>query len=107
MRMTLFLVALGLLLLAKPARADDYATIRGRIMCTTQEMLRQALQAVREKNREILRTVQGCRESVEGVPAELLQDNVSMIKIRLGYPDEKGRPEYWTLPDTIKSTSRR
>jgi hypothetical protein len=108
MRMML-VAALAVPLMATAARADDdvYVTIRGQIMCTTQEMLRQALQAIRDKKPEILRTVQGCRESIAGVRAELLQDNVSMIKIRLGELSETVRPEYWTLPETIKSPNKR
>lgn len=108
MRM-LLVAALVVPLMATTARADDdtYVTIKGQIMCTTQEMLRQALQAIRDKNREVLRTVQGCRESLPGVRAELLQDNVSMIKIRLGELSEETRPEYWTLPETIKSPNKR
>jgi hypothetical protein len=100
-------VALATAVLVAPVRAGDetYVTVHGRIMCTTQEMLRQALQAVRDKNREQLRTVQGCRQSLDGIPAELLQDNVSMIKVRVGYPDSQ--TEYWTLPETIKPTTRR
>src|SRR5262249_48130224 len=90
------------------ARAEDeYVTMRDRIMCTTQQSLREALRAVDQQDRELMRTVQGCRYSLEGVRAELLQDNVSMIKIRLGHPGDAQRAEFWTLPDTIKPANKR
>ncbi len=54
-----------------------------------------------------MRTVQGCHYSREGVRAELLQDSVSMIKVRLGEPDSPDRAEFWTLPDTIKEEGKR
>ncbi len=99
-------MALPVLVVAAHA-ADEYVTVRDRFLCTTQQSLREALRAVDSKDRDTLRTVQGCRYSVDGVRAEVLQDNVSMVKVRLGQPDDERRPEYWTLPDTVKPANRR
>jgi len=104
----MLLIAVALPLLAVGARAEDeYVTGRDKIMCTTQQSLREALKAITEKNRELMRTVQGCHYSIDGVRAELVQDSVSMIKIRLGDPSEPSRAELWTLPDSIRPLNRR
>jgi hypothetical protein len=85
---------------------EEYVTVRDRLICTTQQSLREALRGIDNKDRALLRTVQGCRYTVEGARAELLQDNVSMIKIRLGAADDK-TADFWTLPDSIKPANRR
>jgi hypothetical protein len=104
----LWSAALLLPLLAVGARAEgDYVTARDRLMCTTQQSLREALRAVDTKDRALMRTVQGCHYSLEGVHAELIQDNVSMIKIKLGVPGDPNRLEFWTLPETIKPANKR
>jgi len=104
----MLLIALALPLAATGARADDeYVTGRDKIMCTTQQSLREALNAIQQKNRTMLETVQGCHYTIDGIRAELLQDNVSMIKIRLGQPDQPNRQEFWTLPDSIRPANRR
>ncbi|MBV8170096.1 MAG: hypothetical protein JO021_25160 [Alphaproteobacteria bacterium] len=98
------LTTLGLLLCAVDARAaDEYVTANGKLMCTTQQSLREALKAIDTKDRALLHTVQGCRQSVGDVPAEILQDNVSMLKIRLLNDDRK---EFWVLPDSVKQVRR-
>jgi hypothetical protein len=102
------LIALSLSLLAAGARAeDDYVTGKDKIMCATQQSLREAINAIQTKNRELIRTVQGCHYTIEGVHAEIMQDNVSMIKIRIGDPAQPNRDEFWTLPDSIRSANRR
>jgi len=104
----MLLIALALPLLAAGARAEDeYVTGRDKIMCATQQSLREAMRAIAEKNRELMRTVQGCHYSIDGVHAELLQDNVSMVKIRVGDPGTPDRVEFWTLPDSIRPANRR
>jgi hypothetical protein len=104
----MLLIALTLPLLAVGARAEDgYVTGRDKIMCTTQQSLREAMKAIAEKNRELMRTVQGCHYTIDGVYAELLQDNVSMVKIRVGDPSQPDRAEFWTLPDSIRPANRR
>jgi len=82
-------------------------TARDRIMCRTQQSLKEALRAIEQKDRNLLRTVQGCHYSIDGVHADLVQDSVSMIKIRVGPPDDPNRAEFWTLPDTVKPANRR
>jgi uncharacterized protein YlxW (UPF0749 family) len=102
------LVAGMLLVMAGAAQAQDVGTTRGeKVMCKTQQSLREILRAIDEKDRQLLRTVQGCRRSIEGVRAEVLQDNVNMLKIRVGEIDEKDRDEFWVLPDTVKLGGRR
>jgi hypothetical protein len=103
-----WIAALLLPVLALGARAEDeYVTGKDRIMCSTQQSLREALRAIDNKDRVLLRTVQGCHYSNEGVHAEILQDNVSMLKIRVGPPGEPGRSEFWVLPDSVKPAGRR
>jgi len=102
------LVAGMLMMIAGQAAAQDIGTTRGeKMMCTTQQSLREALRAIDNKDRQTLSTVQGCRRSIEGVRAEVLQDNVSMLKIRLGEPEDADRKEFWVLPDTVKLATRR
>jgi len=103
------LIALSLSLLAVGARAEDdqYVTGKERIMCLTQQSLREAMNAIQTKNRELMRTVQGCHYTIDGIHAEIVQDNVSMIKIRIGDPAEPNRDEFWTLPDSIRPANRR
>jgi hypothetical protein len=97
------LTTLALLLCAVEARAaDEYVTLNGKLMCKTQQSLREALRAIDTKDRALLRTVQGCHQSIEGVRAEVLQDNVSMLKVKVGEAGE----EFWILPDTIKPVRR-
>jgi hypothetical protein len=107
---SLWLVALvAVPILATPVGAEEpeLVTNRDRILCRTQQSLREALRAIDAKDRTTLRTVQGCHYSIEGVHADLLQDSVSMIKIRVGPPDDPNRAEFWTLPDTVKPAGRR
>lgn len=87
--------------------AQEYVTAREKLMCRTQQSLREALKAIEAKDRQMLRTVQGCHYTLEGVRAEVVQDNVSMLKIRLGETDQSNREEFWVLPDSIKPAGRR
>ena len=105
----LIALSLSLSLLVAAARAEDdqYVTGKERIMCLTQQSLREAMIAIQTKNRELMRTVQGCHYTIDGVHAEIVQDNVSMIKIRIGDPAQSNRDEFWTLPDSIRPVNRR
>ena len=95
------------MLAADAAAQEQYVTQRDRLMCRTQQSLREALRAIDSKDRTTLRTVQGCHYSIEGVHAEVLQDNVSMLKIKVGPPNDPNRFEFWVLPDTVKPVGRR
>ena len=98
----------GLVLIASVGgvRAEDeYVTVGNRIMCRTQQSLRESIKAIDSKDRNLMRTVQGCNYSLDGVAAVLLQDNVSMVKIRVGHGGLD--TDFWTLPDTIKPANRR
>ncbi len=104
----ILLIASALPFLAVGARAEDeYVTGKDKIMCLTQQSLREALKAIAEKNRDLMRTVQGCNYTIEGVRALVIQDNVSMVKIRLGQESDPTRAEFWTLPDSIKPANKR
>jgi len=104
----LLLSALLLTCFAVDASAEEqYVTLPKRVMCTTPEALREALHAIEYHDRNLLMTVQGCRFSVQGIPAELLQDNINMVKIKIGFPDDPDHKEFWTLPDTIKPANGR
>ncbi|MBI3512568.1 MAG: hypothetical protein HY060_00595 [Proteobacteria bacterium] len=108
MRSLSALTLLALSILATGAGAQEqFVTNRDRVMCRTQQSLREALNAIDTKDRAAMHIVQGCRYSVEGVHAEVLQDSVSMIKIRIGPPDDPNRSEFWALPDTVKPAGRR
>jgi hypothetical protein len=102
-------IAALLPVLALGARAADeeYVTAKDRIMCTTQQSLREALRAIDTKDRQLFETIQGCHYSIEGVHAELLIDSVSMVKIRIGPPGNPSNINVWVLPDTIKPVNRR
>jgi uncharacterized protein YlxW (UPF0749 family) len=99
--------ALAMLLFAADAGAQEYVTGRDRLMCKTQQSLREAIKAIDAKDRQTLSTVQGCHRTIDGVRAEVIQDNMSMVKIRVGDADQADRQEFWTLPDSIKPASRR
>lgn len=88
--------------------ADDtqYVTVKDRLICRTQQSLREMLRAIDTKDRALGRTVQGCVYTVDGVPAKLIQDNISAIKVLIGFPGEQ-QTEFWTLPETIRPTSGR
>jgi hypothetical protein len=106
----LWLSALLLACIAMDARAEpepEYVTQGKRVMCTTPEALREALHAIEFHDRNLMMTIQGCRYSVVGVPAELVQDNINMIKIKIGFPDDPDHKEFWTLPDSIKRANGR
>jgi len=99
--------ALLLALLAVDANAADEYVLQGkRILCTTPRSLQEALHAIEYKDRNLMMTIQGCRYSAEGVPVEILQDNINMIKIRIG-ETESLQKEFWTLPDSIKRANGR
>jgi hypothetical protein len=102
------IVVVGLLLMtAGAANAQDVGTTRGdKLMCKTQQSLREALKAIDEKDRQTLRTVQGCQRSVDGARVEVVQDNVSMLKIRGIDPGGAEPGEFWVLPDTVKLPRR-
>jgi hypothetical protein len=102
------LVVAGLLLAAAatPARAaePDYVTVRDRLMCRTQQALRDGLKALENKDRFLMSTIDGCHFSIDGVPAIVLQDNISRIKIRLRADGQQA--DMWTVPETIKAARR-
>ncbi len=95
------LAVAGLVLAAAGVRAAEpaYETVRDRLMCRTQQALRDGLKALETRDSFLMSTVSGCHFSVDGVPATVLQDNISRIKIRLSAAGEQA--EMWTVPETI------
>ena len=83
---------------AEPAPA--YVTVHDRLMCRTQSALIDGLRALETRKRDALRDVDGCHFSVDGIPAIVLQDNISQIKVRLSARGE--RADMWTVPEAIR-----
>jgi hypothetical protein len=85
-----------------PTYAQDtqYVTVRDRLMCRTQQALRDGLRALETRDKFLFSTVDGCHFSIDGVPATLIQDNISRVKIRLSADGEQA--DMWTVPETIK-----
>lgn len=107
MRERVAAAGLVVMLAAGVARAEEpviYVTVRDHLMCRTQAALRDALRAIETKDKTLMETVDGCHYSVDGIPAIMLQDNISRIKIRLSADGE--RADMWTVPETIKPMRR-
>ena len=86
-----------------PSYAGDdvpYVTVRDRLMCRTQQALRDGLRALETNDKFLFSTVDGCHFSIDGVPATLIQDNISRVKIRLSADGQQA--DMWTVPETIK-----
>jgi hypothetical protein len=103
------MTAAGLVMTAVSAVAGAeepvlYVTVRDRMMCRTQAALRDALKAIETKDKFLMETVDGCHYSIDGVPALLIQDNISRVKIRLSADGQ--RAEMWTVPEAIKPMRR-
>ncbi len=85
---------------ADPPDPTHYVTVRDRLMCRTQQELRDGLKAIETKDSFLMSTLGTCHFSIDGVPAILLQDNISRIKIRLMADGQ--RADMWTVPETIR-----
>jgi len=86
------------------AQETTYVTVRDRLMCRTQLALHDALRAIDNKDKYVMSTIDGCHYSIDGVPAIVLQDNISRIKIRLSADGQ--RADMWTVPEAIKPVRR-
>src|SRR5260221_13489087 len=96
----LWLAGMVLITLAGGARAEEeYVTVRDRIMCRTQQSLRESMKAIETKDRNLMRKVQGCNYSLDGVAAILIQDHVSMINIRVAHDESDAA--FWALLQTM------
>jgi hypothetical protein len=107
MRQSLAASGLIALLAAGAARAEEptpYVTVRDRLMCRTQAELRDGLRALETRDKDLMETLDGCHYTVDGIPAIVLQDNISRIKIRLSADGE--RADMWTIPEAIKPMRR-
>lgn len=101
----LFVTSLVGLALPCVAQEPEHVTIPNRLMCSSQRSLREALRAIDYKDQTGLALLHDCHYSLGGVPALILQDSISMIKIRL-FGSAKV-VEYWTLPDTVRVADKR
>jgi hypothetical protein len=90
---------------ALPARAADYVTERGHLICTSLPSLRDAREAVSNRDRNWLESIKECSQSEGGLKAELLQEGVLTTKIKI-YQDNGQSVIYWTAPDTLKEIRR-
>jgi hypothetical protein len=88
---------------ARP-QETTYVTVGDRLMCRTQLALSDALRAIDNKDKFLMSTIDGCHYSIDGVPAIVLQDNISRIKIRLSADGQ--RADMWTVPEAIKPVRR-
>jgi hypothetical protein len=85
------------------ARAADpgYVTVHDRLLCRTQSALIEGLRVLAtRRKRDVLGDVDGCYVSIDGIPAIVLQDNISQIKIRLSARGEHA--DVWTVPEAIR-----
>ncbi len=89
-----------------PGRADEtlYVTVRDRLMCRTQQALRNGIRAIESRDRNAIRALDDCHFSVDGIPATVIQDNISQIKIRLRAEGEQA--DVWTTPETIRAVKK-
>lgn len=101
-------VSTAILLLAVPALAADdaeYVTENGRLMCTTQQTLRDAQEAIDKRDKNWLESIKECTRSKAGQKAEIVQGGMLTAKIKVY--DETGKPTlYWTSPTTVKEVRR-
>jgi hypothetical protein len=90
-----------------PGRADDvqYVTVGDRLICRTQQALRNGIRALESRDRNAIRALDDCHFSVPGIPATLIQDNINQIKIRLRAEGEQA--DVWTTPETIRPVKKR
>jgi hypothetical protein len=89
-----------------PTHADDtqYVTVRDRLMCRTQQALRNGIRAIESRDRNAIRALDDCHFSVDGIPATVIQDNISQVKIRLRAEGEQA--DVWTTPETIRAVKK-
>ncbi len=73
-------------------------------MCRTAPALRDGLRALDTRDKQLMSTLEGCHFSVDGIPARVLQDNISRIRIRLRADGEQA--DMWTVPEAIKPVRR-
>jgi hypothetical protein len=90
---------------ATRAEDVDYVTVRDRLMCRTQQALRNGTRAIESRDRAAIRALDDCHFSVDGIPATVIQDNISQVKIRLRADGEQA--DVWTTPETIRPVKKK
>jgi len=93
---------LGLCATAGPALAEDYVTEQGHLICTRQDRLREARDAISKHDKQALDLIHECSLSQRGMKAELLQEGPLTDKVMI-YDDKGQGTVYWTAPDTLKA----
>ncbi|HUA53495.1 MAG TPA: hypothetical protein VMB81_15095 [Candidatus Sulfotelmatobacter sp.] len=102
-------IAATLLFLSMPAFAGDddthYATEGGHVICTTQQALRDAQDAISSHSKKALDQIEQCKISKPGLRAEKLVDGMLSAKFRI-YDEDGKATDYWTSPTTMKEVRR-
>jgi hypothetical protein len=101
------LIALAAAAAPFPGRAQDvqYVTVGDRLLCRTQQALRNGIRALENRDRNALRALDDCHFSIDGIPATLIQDNINQIKIRLRADGQQA--DMWTTPETIRPVKKK
>jgi hypothetical protein len=90
-----------------PGHAQDvqYVTVGDRLICRTQQALRNGIRALESRDRDALRALDDCHFSIDGIPATLIQDNINQIKIRLRADGQQA--DVWTTPEPIRPVKKK
>jgi hypothetical protein len=99
----------ALLLLSLPAWAADpgpqYLTEGGHVICTTQQALRDAQDAINSHSKAAFDEIEQCKMSTAGQRAEKVVDGMLAAKYRI-FDDSGKATDYWTSPTTMKEVRR-
>jgi hypothetical protein len=104
MRRLVMLLAV-LLVGSVSARAEDYVTEKGHLICTTQQSLRDAQEAYSKHDREWFESIKECSQSIGGLKVEVLQEGALITKIKI-YEEGGKATVYWTSPTILKEVRR-
>lgn len=87
------------------ALADEYVTEPGHLICTRQDRLNDAREAISKHDKQWLDSIRECSLSQRGMKAEVLQEGPLTSKVMI-YDDKGNGTVYWTAPDTLKEVRR-
>jgi hypothetical protein len=87
------------------ARAEDYVTEKGHLICTTLQSLRDAKEAYDKHDRGWFESIKECSQSIGGLKVEVLQDGPLTSKVKI-YEEDGKATVYWTSPTTLKEVRR-
>lgn len=87
------------------ATEPQYVTEGRRLMCTTNDALKEAERAISAGDKWWFDRIRECVQSRPGLKAEILQQGMLIARIRVW--DEDGKPtDYYTAPTNIKEVRR-